>query len=448
MNPDNPTIVSSTEHDNLPSRRSAIKTVSAVVATAGLASFANTHRSTAAEAIPAVHNSVDDIIKVGLVGCGGRGTGAAVNSMNADKGVRIVALADLFDASIENCRKSLQGRYKDQFAVEDDHCFTGFDNYKRLLETDIDVVLLASPPHYRPDQMEAAVAAGKQIFCEKPVATDPAGVRRVEAACRAADEKGLNVVSGLCWRYDEGLKQTMQRVHDGAIGNVISSQFDYLTSPVWIRNRKEGESEMEYQCRNWYYFTWLSGDHYVEQFIHSLDKALWLHHDEPPVKAYGLGGRQRRSDLNQGNIYDHFAVVYEWADGTRAFANTRQIKGCMNQTEDFVFGSEGSAQLIRHEIDGRTPWKFTDQKVQMHQAEQDELYKAIRGQRERINNGTYMCRSTMMAIMGREVTYCGKELSYEQVATSPMDLRPNAYEFGDAPEVVIAQPGEYEFPLA
>lgn len=440
--------VPASTNDSTSTRRQLIKTASAAVATAGWTS-GESRMVTASEPVPAVHTGGETIIKVGLVGCGGRGTGAAVNSMKADQGVRIVALADLFEASITNCRKSLQNRYPKQFKVDDDHCFTGFDNYRRLLETDIEVVLLASPPHYRPDQMEAAVVAGKQIFCEKPIATDPQGVRRVQAACKLADEKGLNVVSGLCWRYDEGLKQTMDRVHDGAIGKVVSSQADYLTNPLWIRSRKDGESEMEYQCRNWYYFTWLSGDHYVEQFIHSLDKALWLHHDEPPVRCYGMGGRQRRSDLTQGNIYDHFSVVYEWADGTRTYANTRQMRGCKNQTEDFVYGSEGSAQLIRHEITGAQPWKFTDKKVQMHQAEQNEMYKAIRGDRDRINNGTYMCRSTMMAIMGREAAYSGKELTYEQVASSPMDLRPNAYEFSEAsaPESVIAQPGVYEFPL-
>lgn len=394
-----------------------------------------------ATAIPKVHAASDSTIRVGLVGCGGRGTGAAINAMGADSNVRIVALADLFDASMDRCRKSLEKRYADQFTVTDEMCFGGFDGYKTLLET-VDVVLLAAPPHYRPDHIEAAVEAGKEVFCEKPVATDAVGVRRVEAACRIADEKGLNVVSGLCWRYDRGMQETMARIHDGSIGTVVTSQHNFLTNPTWIRARKSGESEMEYQCRNWYYFKWLSGDHIVEQHVHSLDKALWLHHDVPPVQAYGIGGRQTRSDLTQGDIYDHFATVFEWADGTRTHAYTRQMKDCFSQVEDFVFGSLGQARLVKHEIDGVTPWKFDGDKVQMHQAEQDELFKAIRGERERINNGDYMCRSTLMAILGREVCYTGKTIRYDDLAGGDQDMRPASYSFdADPPASFVSAPG-------
>lgn len=402
----------------------------------------------AASGLPKVHAQGNSEIRVGLIGCGGRGSGAAVNAMKADQGVRIVALADLFPKSMDSCRNSLSKGHAEQFQVQDEQCFDGFDGYKKLLATDVDVVLLASPPHYRPDHMEAAVAAGKQIFCEKPVATDPTGVRRVEAACKLADEKGLNVVSGLCWRYDKGLKQTVAKIHDGAIGRVISTQVNYLTGPVWTRPKRPGESEMEYQCRNWYYFNWLSGDHIAEQFIHSLDKALWLQHDDPPLRAYGVGGRQRRSDKTQGDIYDHFSVVYEWADGTKTHAHTRQISGCMNDVEDYVYGTEGSARLIKHQIEGERPWKFTGDKVQMHQAEQNEFFKAIRGDRERINNGTYMCRSTLLAILGREVCYTGRAMTYDILANSPQDLRPKAYEWGDAPKVEVPQPGVYKHPKA
>ncbi len=402
----------------------------------------------AAGGLPKVHAQGNSEIRVGLIGCGGRGSGAAVNAMKADPGVRIVALADLFSKSMDSCRNSLSKGHAEQFQIQDDQCFDGFDGYKKLLATDVDVVLLASPPHYRPDHMEAAVEAGKQIFCEKPVATDPTGVRRVEAACKLADEKGLNVVSGLCWRYDDGLKQTVEKIHDGAIGRVISTQVNYLTGPVWTRPKRPGESEMEYQCRNWYYFNWLSGDHIAEQFIHSLDKALWLQHDDPPLRAYGVGGRQRRDDKTQGDIYDHFSVVYEWADGTKTHAQTRQISGCMNEVEDYVYGTEGTARLIKHQIEGERPWEFSGDKVQMHQAEQNEFFKAIRGDRERINNGTYMCRSTLLAILGREVCYSGRAMTYDELANSPQDLRPQAYEWGDAPKVEVPQPGIYKHPKA
>lgn len=401
--------------------------------------------SVAAMANPKVYAAGNQTIRVGLVGCGGRGSGAAINAMKADPSVRIVALADLFDESIQRIRNGLGKQYTEQFTVTDEMCFSGFDGYKKLMASDCDVVLLASPPHYRPDQMEAAVEAGKQIFCEKPVATDPAGVRRVEAACQIADEKGLNVVSGLCWRYDKGMIETVDRVRNGAIGKLVSTQANYLTSPLWIKPRQDGESDMHYQCRNWYYYNWLAGDHIVEQFIHSLDKMMWLHGDVPPVSAVGLGGRQRRSDLTQGNVYDHFSVIYTWDDETKTHAYTRQMAGCMNETEDHLYGTDGYAKLINHKITGTQPWKFKGDEVQMHQAEQNEFFKAIRGERERINNGDYMCKSTMMAILGREACYTGKELTYDQVANSPMDLRPSSYAFdATPPSSEIPQPGKYK----
>ena len=399
--------------------------------------------------LPAVHAAVDETIRVGLIGCGGRGRGAAVNAMNADYNVRIVGLADLYPQAIATCRRSLAKNNEKQFTVEDDQCFTGIDAYRQLLATDIDVVLLAAPPHFRPAHLAAAVDAGKQIFCEKPVAVDPAGVRDVMASCQRAEAAGLNLVSGLCWRYHTGMIEGINRVLDGAVGDIRITQANYLASPVWMKTREPGESDMEYQLRNWYNYIWLSGDHYVEQFIHSLDKALWLHRDEPPVRAYGMGGRQNRDDETQGNIYDHFAVVYEWADGSRTFANTRQMSDCFTETEDYVFGSKGTAKLIAGEITGENPWKFEGDVIQMHQAEQNEMFAAIRGERPRINNGDYMCKSTMMSILGREVCYSGKILTYEQVANSPLNLSPPDYAAStQPPPVIVPEPGNYTFPLA
>ena len=412
-------------------RRSFLKTTSAAALFSGVANHAHAA-------------SGDDTIRVGLVGCGGRGLGAAVNAMKADPQVRITALADLFQPSIDRALLSLKKHSPDQFQVSPEQIFVGFDSYQQLLTTDINVVLLASPPHYRPDHMEAAVAAGKHIFCEKPVAVDPVGVRRVEASSKLAAEKGLNVVSGLCWRYDAGMMETVKRIHDGQIGKIISTQADYLTNSLWTKVKTPEMSEMQYQCFNWYNYIWLSGDHIVEQFIHSLDKALWLRHDQPPVRAYGMGGRQLRTEVLNGNIYDHFSVTYEWADGSRTHANTRQMRGCMNQTEDFVFGTDGSARLIKHRIEGANEWRFRGDEVQMHQAEQDELFKAVRGERETISNGDYMCKSTLMAILGREACYTGKEITWEQIASSEQDLRPDEYEWGEGPEVNIPQPGKYE----
>lgn len=426
-------------------RRSFMRTTLATTAAAAAAAGPAGGQDPQPEA---VHNSGSDVIRVGLVGCGGRGNGAAINAMKAGYDVRIVALGDLFESSIKASRKLVGGRNPEQFQVDDDHCFVGFDCFQKVIDSDVDVVLLASPPHYRPAQIEAAVAAGKHIFAEKPIATDPAGVRRVLAACEEAEKKGLSIVSGLCWRYDQGVRETIQRIHDGQLGDLVSTQANYLTRPVWTRPRMPDETEMHYQCRNWYYFTWLSGDHYVEQFIHSLDKAMWLRHDEPPVRAYGLGGRQLRSDATMGNIYDHFAVIYEWADGSRTHAYTRQFPGSFNETEDYVFGTQGTAKLLAHAIEGQTRWKFSDDKTNMYDQEHIELFEAIRGKRPTINNGQYMCRSTMMAILGREVCYSGKDLTYEQVATSPQDLSPPSYDWDQPLEVEVPQPGSYKFPLA
>ncbi len=394
-----------------------------------------------------LHAAGSDVIKVGLVGCGGRGSGAANEILYADKGIELVAMADLFKNQLDACRDRLSKRYADQCKVPDDQCFVGYDAYKDLLKTDIQAVLLASPPYYRPDHLEAAVAAGKQVFCEKPVAVDPDGVRRVLAASAEADKKGLNLVSGLCWRYHSGMVETVKRVQNGDIGKLITSQHNYLTSPVWVRAREPQMDELTYQCWNWYNYTWLSGDHIVEQFIHSLDKAMWLHNDVPPVRCIGLGGRAAREPEGTGDIYDHFHVVYEWADGTRAYANTRQIPDCKNETEDYVFGSSGSSRLIANEITGSTPWKFEGKVVQMHQAEQIEFAKAMRGDRERINNGVYMSYSTLMAIMGREACYSGSVITWEQAMNSPQKLGPESLTKGPAPEVKVKVPGIYKFPV-
>ncbi len=435
MNPDTSKM---THDDDASNRRQFLKSA----ATAGTAA------ATMLASVPRVHADGSDQIRVGLIGCGGRGRGAALNAMDADPRVRLVALGDLFEESLSSARQQMRQQRPEQVTVTEDDCFSGFDNFQAVIEQS-DVVLLTAPPHYRPDHIEAAVAAGKHIFCEKPVATDPVGVARVRQACQKADEKGLNVVSGLCWRYDQGVRETMDRIFAGQIGKVISSQANYLTGPVWIRPRRPDESEMHYQCRNWYYFNWLSGDHIVEQFIHSLDKAMWLHHDQPPVMAYGMGGRMLRSDLTQGDIYDSFAVVYEWADGTRTHAYTRQIRGCMNQTEDFVYGSEGKALLLKHSIDGADPWKFDGPKLSMYQQEHNELFEAVLGKRPRINNGGYMCDSTLMAILGREVCYSGQLITWEQAVSSPQDLRPESYDFdAPAPEVKVPKPGVYKFPVS
>ena len=291
----------------------------------------------------AVHAGGSDLLKVGLIGCGGRGSGAAANAMQADSQVQLVAMADAFEDRLDLSKRTLKRKIGDKFQVPEERCFVGFDAYQQVIDSDVDVVILTTPPHFRPQHLRAAIDAGKHVFCEKPVAVDPPGVRSVLETTELARLKNLSIVSGLCWRYDLGVRETMKRIQDGAIGEITAIQENFLTGTLWHRGRKPHWSEMEFQMRNWLYFTWLSGDHIVEQHVHSLDKALWLMGNVPPTYCYGLGGRQVRTDAKWGNIYDHFAVCFEWANGVKAFAYTRQMKGCHNDVDDYVIGTSGRA---------------------------------------------------------------------------------------------------------
>jgi predicted dehydrogenase len=389
---------------------------------------------------PSVHAAGNDTLKVGLVGCGGRGNGAAINAMGADANVKLTALCDLFPDRVEVAKRSLKNALGDKFAVGDDQCFVGFDGYKQLMATDVDVVLLATPPHFRPPQLKAAVEAGKHVFCEKPVAVDAPGCRTVLETVEAARKKDLSIVSGLCWRYDYGVRETIKRIQDGALGDITAIQENYLTGTLWHRGRQPSWSEMEYQCRNWLYFTWLSGDHIVEQHIHSLDKALWLMGDELPASCFGLGGRQVRTGEEWGHVYDHFAVCYEYASGVKVFAYTRQMGGTANEVDDHVIGTKGRARLLKNTITGENPWRYAGPKPSMYDVEHRELFAGIRAGKP-INNGVYMTRSTMLAIMGRMACYTGQSVTAEQAMNSKEDLSPARYEFGDVPIPKIAMPG-------
>ena len=387
-----------------------------------------------------VHAAGSDILKVGLIGCGGRGNGAAVNAAGADAGVRIAVLADAFEDRVRESRKLLQQQLGEQLTAEPDQCFSGFDAYRRVLESDVDVVLLCTPPHFRPQHLKDAIAAGKHVFCEKPVAVDAPGVRSVLETTDEAQEKGLNIVSGLCWRYDLGLRATVDKIREGAIGDVVAIQENYLTGTLWHRGEDPSWSEMEYQMRNWLYYSWLSGDHIVEQHVHSIDKALWLMGDVPPESCFGLGGRQVRTEEKWGNIYDHFAVCFEWANGVKAFAYTRQMAGCANDVEDYVLGTNGRARLIKHAIEGENDWRYRGPKPSMYDVEHQELFSAIRSGKP-INNGRYMSYSTLMAIMGREACYTGQAIPWEEALQSPQRLGPQQYDWGKVDEAAVAMPG-------
>lgn len=423
------------------SRRDLLKTGAATVVAAGLIGK-----------VPQVHAAGDETLKVALVGCGGRGSGAAADAMRADPNVKLVAMADIFRDRLESSRAQLQKVAPEKFAVDDDHCFVGVDAYKQAIDSGVDVVLLATPPHFRPAQLKYAIEQGKHVFAEKPVAVDAPGVRSVLATCEEAKKKNLAVVSGLCWRYHPGMRATVQKVLDGDIGRIVSMQCNYNAGGLWHHPRRPEWSDMEWQLRNWLYFTWLSGDHNVEQHVHSLDKMAWCMGDQYPVKAFGLGGRQARTQSEFGHIFDHHAVCYEFEDGRRCYAYTRQQQGAAQDVSDWIFGTDGTASLISHVIEytdpGKKKWKFRPekgQKLNMYQQEHDELFASIRAG-DPINNGDYMTKSTLMAIMGRMATYTGEVITWEQALNSEEDLTPPSYDLDSSvPVPAVAIPGVTKF---
>ena len=434
------------EQHNVRSRRDFLKTTSAVAAAGTLTGGLSIARG--------AHVDGNDVLRIGLVGCGGRGTGAAVNALKADKNCKIVAMADAFDDRLKRSlrllkKQALRMEAPEKVAVDADHCFVGFDAGRKLIESGVDVVLLVEPPHFRPAHLKAAIDAGKHVFCEKPVAVDAPGIRSVLATAEEAKKKNLSIVSGLCWRYYQAVCETMKRILDGAIGEIRSIQETYLTGALWHRGRKPEWTEMEYQLQNWIYFTWLSGDFNNEQHIHSLDKASWAMHDEPPARAWGLGGRLVRVGPKYGNIYDHHAVTYEYPNGVHVHAYCRQIPGCYNDVSDIFTGTKGTAFLYsKPRIEGENPWRYTGPSPgsKMYDKEHQELFGSIRSGVP-INNGVYMARSTMLAILGRMVDYTGQALTWDKAINSQLDLSPERYAFDAAPPVLPEADGNYPIPM-
>lgn len=391
-----------------------------------------------------VHIGGDEVIKVGLIGCGGRGTGAARQALKADASARLVAMGDAFLDRLEPSLNSIKNSdVGPQVTVDEEHKFTGFEAYKGVIDS-VDVVLLCATPHFRPRHLRAAIEAGKHVFCEKPVAVDAPGVRHVMETCRMAKEKNLNVVSGLCYRYQDAKREVIQKVHEGAVGDIVSLQCTYNTGFLWHRGRQPEWSEMEYQLRNWLYWTWLSGDHIAEQSIHSLDKILWAMKDVPPAKVTASGGRIVRTDPKFGNIFDHFNTVYEWDSGPKLFHSCRQWGGADADVSDYVFGTKGTAALQSHYVTGENEWRFRGRPSDMYQQEHDEFFAAMRNGTP-INNGDYMCKSTLMAIMGRMSAYTGKTITWDQALNSQLDLTPAEYAWGDIETRPVAQPGVTPF---
>jgi predicted dehydrogenase len=382
-------------------------------------------------------------LRVGLVGCGGRGTGAAENALKADNNVKLVAMADAFEDRLNSSLEVLKKRdVADKLDVSEENRFVGFDAYKEVIKR-ADVILLTTPPHFRPMHIKAAVEAGKHIFAEKPCAVDAQGVRSVLADCERARQKGIAVVSGLCLRYHAPYRELMKRVHAGDIGKIVTMQANDFRGPIWVKPRQPGQSEMEYQMRNWYYFTWLSGDFNVEQHVHMLDLCSWAMKDEYPVSALGTGGRQVRTGPEYGNIYDHHSVIYDYKDGARLFANCRQQAGCAGDISATIVGTKGLAYFSSRGsyllTDRRE--RFAGESENMYQVEHDELFAGVR-KNDLLNNGDYMAKSTLLAILGRMATYTGQKVTWEQAMNSAEDLTPSSYEWNATPPPSeIAIPG-------
>lgn len=371
----------------------------------------------------AAHAYGSDAIKIGLIGCGGRGAGAAAQAMNTTGGeVQLMAMGDVFDDRMQQSYRTLKGEHKDKVTVADDARFLGLDAYKRVLDTNCDLVILATPPGFRPMHFEAAVEAGKQIFAEKPVATDGAGVRRFLAANEKAKAKGLAVAIGLQRHHEVAYKETMDQLKSGAIGDIIFCRCYWNQGDLWVRNRAEGQSELEYQMRNWYYFNWLCGDHIVEQHIHNIDVINWLM-DGPPEKAEGMGGRQVRTGKDFGQIYDHHAVEFTYKNNVKCLSMCRHIKDCWNAVSEFAHGSKGWCDISGAKIydrDNKLVWKSEGNR-NGHQEEHHDLFRLLRAG-EKPAEGKYGAESTMTAILGRLATYTGKEITYEKALNSEVKL--------------------------
>lgn len=401
------------------------------------------------EAMSRVHN--EKTLKLALIGCGGRGSGAAVQALTADENVELVAMADAFADRLEGSLKTIQEYFEDEKKIEvkNENRFVGFNAYKRAIDA-ADVVILATPPGFRPYHFEYAVSKEKHIFMEKPLATDPAGIRRVLAAAKIAKEKKLNVVVGLQRHYESKYLDLYRRVKNGAIGEIRSGQVYWNSPGVWVRARQPGQTELEYQMRNWYYFNWLCGDHILEQHIHNIDVANWFIGDYP-VSAQGMGGRQVRTGKDHGEIFDHHFVEFTYASGAVVSSQCRHQPNCMNRVDEVFQGTKGSIELekaVITDLEGNQLYKYprrSDQDSNPYQVEHDRLFESIRNN-EVISDAENGAKSTLSAILGRMATYSGQFITMEEALNSKVDLVPEDMTWDSTPPTLPDSNGNYEIP--
>jgi predicted dehydrogenase len=356
-----------------------------------------------------------------------------------DPGARLVAMCDIFPDRISKARETIRQAKGDQVRVEDEHCFTGFDGYKSVVES-ADVVLIANAAKFHPLHAMAAIAAGRHVFVEKPHGIDPAGVQLLRRAVAMAREKGLSIVSGLQSRYDPGIVETVQRIHDGAIGDVIAVQEQWLRAPYGVRERPPGMSELDWQCSAQYRFHWLSGDDVVQTLSHNLDRARWVLKEANPVHCHGLGGRSSMVEGVYRNVFDHHSVIYEFENGVRVYGYCRTIHGCYNEDSSLVFGTKGWASVKACRILGETTkWRYRGEPANPYQIEHDRLFAAIRSG-EPLNNGDYMADNSLMAVMGQIACYTGEQLTWDQLTASDFAYPPRPEDCRDGMEAPV-QPG-------
>jgi predicted dehydrogenase len=436
------------KNDSIQSRREFVKKTSLIAGSLAALSFSS-------KASP-VNTSVDDSIKVALVGCGGRGTGAAMQALLTKQNVKLVAMADAFRDRLDECYNALnsedlsdwsgvKGNIKDRIAVPEENKFVGFDGYKKAIAL-ADVVILTTPPGFRPMHFEEAVNQGKQVFMEKPVATDPAGIKRVLDAAIIARQKKLNVVVGLQRHYQNSYRELYKKYKEGMIGEIVSAQAWWNNDGVWVNPRKYNQTEMEYQMRNWYYFNWLCGDHIVEQHIHNIDVINWFKGGYP-VKAQGMGGREVRKGKDFGEIFDHHYVEFTYADGSVLNSQCRHIKGTYAKVDEFMMGTKGNIYCGAANITdrkGKVLFQYDRSKENNpYQTEHDELFEAIAKKEYKFDDTENGAKSTMTSILGRLATYTGQVVEFDKALNSGLNLQPSKYDFNALPPVLPNAEGLY-----
>jgi len=392
-----------------------------------------------------VHAAGSDIIKVGMIGCGGRNAGAAGQALSADPGARLVAMCDILRERIESARAAVKQAKGAQVTVDDAHCFTGFDGYKHVIEAS-DVVVIANAAKFHPFHSMAAIQAGKHVFVEKPHGIDPRSVKLMQQACDLAKEKKLCIVSGLQSRFHAGYIETVQRIRDGQIGNIVSIEENFLRPPYGVTERKPEYSELEWQASTQYHFRWLSGDDVPQSLVHNLDRSSWVLGNAAPIKCHGLAGRSTMVEPLYGDVFDHHSVVYEFDKGVRVYAFCRTTAGCYDENSSLVLGAKGKASLLTCRIWGENAWRWQGQ-CDPYQLEHDKLFAGIRSGKP-INCGDYMARSTMITVMGQISCYTGKEVTWEQINASDFYYPPKPEECRDdmEPPTTPGANGSYPVP--